>query len=147
MGVQIGKLKFAWNGINKSTKRKFKSFLVPLSLANNNYKKLRVHAQSTQGFAIPFLGVLLQDLTFLNDATSDRIDGLINFEKYLQFERLLSEKMNACRSNMKIVPDIALQQKILKDLDSWIWLKKPLIQAMIRDANKSDAVEQEEDQS
>ena len=170
--VQIKKMNVAWNGINKSAKRKFESFLAPLCSANNNYKALRVYSKKMSGPAIPFLGILLRDLTFLNDANKDQVEKIINFEKYVLFYRVLwenierfqlgtySKRMWGVRGHslmhglaendddgqskelvLSIVPDLALQKKIAKDLSSYILLKKDLIRHMIADANRIDALE------
>eukprot|EP01084_Bolivina_argentea_P151776 264880_1 len=84
--VQIQKLETSWEFIGKSSKRKFYQFLSPLCCGKNNYKKLRAHCAKLKPPGIPFLGIVLQDITFANDGNrnkwSKKEDSHINFYKY-----------------------------------------------------------------
>ena len=92
--VSVSKLKIAWDFVNKSTMKKFTEQLRPLCSVANNYKKLRDHCKSMKPPGIPFLGLLLKDLTFTNDGNqnklSKKLDRHINFQKYVLFYRILS---------------------------------------------------------
>ena len=91
--VSVSKLKIAWEFVNKSNKKKFTEQLKPLCSVSNNYKKLRDHCKSMKPPGIPFLGLLLKDLTFTNDGNQNKLskqfDRQINFQKYVLFYRIL----------------------------------------------------------
>ena len=95
--VNVQKLKIAWELVNTSLKQRFVESLSPLCSARNNYRSLRDHCKSMKPPGIPFLGVLLKDLTFTNDGNknklSKKLDRHINFEKYRLFYRILSQNI------------------------------------------------------
>ena len=49
--------------------------------SNQSYKEYRALIAGTQPPCVPFLGVYLTDLTFVEDGNPDRIQGMINFRK------------------------------------------------------------------
>ena len=90
--INVQKLKIAWGFCSKSNLRKFNSFLAPLCSASSNYKKLRDYCSKIKPPGIPFLGIILKDITFANDGNRDRLskthDSQINFKKYQQLYRI-----------------------------------------------------------
>ena len=84
--ISVQKLKVAWEFVSKSNKRKFSSFLSPLCSGKKNYKGLRDYCSKIKPPGIPFLGIILQDITFTNDGNKDKLnkreDQHINFRKY-----------------------------------------------------------------
>ena len=84
-----------------------------------NYKKLRERVHAADPPMIPFPGVYLQDLVFLDAGSKNFLDPekrLINFQKHLTCARYIAELMcyqNAAYS-LEGVPDI---QDYLKNID------------------------------
>ena len=187
--VSVQKLKISWDLVNKSMKRKYKEFLSPLSSGSKNYKLLREYAKDHQPPGIPFLGILLKDLTVTNDQHRNKLpeelDKHINFKKYVLFYRIINENINKYLHSeqtystkmhhskqfesqdinalfqqlnvedlddvkneqhlgMNIIPDIVLQEDILKSLNSYILLSKDVVRAMTDDANRGDAAKRDE---
>ena len=62
-------------------------------LRNNNskYRKLLEYCKKTNTMAIPFLGLHLSDLTFMEDGASDSIEGgsMINFAKRIKISKVI----------------------------------------------------------
>eukprot|EP01084_Bolivina_argentea_P202752 346353_1 len=100
--VSIQKLRIAWDLVDKGLKEKYMNRLSPLCSANNNYKALRDYTLRMEAPAIPFLALLLKDLTFTNDGHKDRLsadlDGHINFNKYMLLFRILSDNIDRFQS-------------------------------------------------
>lgn len=57
----------------------------------SSFKSYRGAIESRKGSAIPYLGVYLQDLTFIEDGNPETIDGLINFERLTQLYEVIEK--------------------------------------------------------
>ncbi|ETO23766.1 rasGEF domain-containing protein [Reticulomyxa filosa] len=114
--IQVRKLTTSWGFVNTSCQRKFDQFLQPICSTNKNYHALRKYIANCSPPAIPFLGIVLTDLTFINDGTADRddkVDNHINFSKYLKFYhafkdviRLTRYHLHSNRNDPKLVEEI-----------------------------------------
>jgi son of sevenless-like protein len=85
--VAISRLQKTWREVENE-----KVFLLEdlQEYSNNNYKILRTLVHSTPS-VIPFLGVYLTDLTFIEDGSKDLFGNLINFSKHLKIAEQILE--------------------------------------------------------
>lgn len=83
----VARLKQTWNLLkDKDTKL----FAELNSLMDNNFKNLREGVTSARPPCIPYLGVYLSDLIFLDEGNPDYLpNGLINFAKFRQIALVL----------------------------------------------------------
>jgi len=58
---------------------------------DSNYCNYREELKSKKGMAIPFLGVFLRDLAFIDEGNQDYINGKINIEKLELYSHTISE--------------------------------------------------------
>jgi len=82
----VHRLKRTWQGLDPEyieTLNELKE------LMDVNYSKFRKEISSVPPPKIPYLGVFLTDLTFMDDGTPSHVDGLINFNK----GRMIAEKI------------------------------------------------------
>jgi len=77
----ITRLKWTYSKLSKSSKNALKQMESIMSI-EESYKKYRQLLNNTSLPCIPAMGVLLMDLTFLEDGNPDKIQNLINFAKY-----------------------------------------------------------------
>lgn len=76
----IHRLKHTWNEIPLQSIQTFErcsSITNPAS----SYKNYRTLLKSATGAIVPYLGIHLQDLTFIEDGNKDEWNGLVNFKK------------------------------------------------------------------
>lgn len=93
--TSINRLKKTWEYLSV----KYKSMWEPIYRATDsqrNFAEYRQRLKTTIAPCLPFLGVYLTDLTFIDDGNSDyrtSVSGqqLINFDKYVKITRILNE--------------------------------------------------------
>eukprot|EP01094_Clydonella_sp_ATCC50884_P029750 TRINITY_DN9432_c0_g1_i1.p1 TRINITY_DN9432_c0_g1~~TRINITY_DN9432_c0_g1_i1.p1 ORF type:complete len:1120 (-),score=371.40 TRINITY_DN9432_c0_g1_i1:107-3226(-) len=78
--ASVHRLKFTFEGLGKKA-AKMLADLQELMSSEQAYKNIRKAVASAQPPCIPFLGVYLTDLTFVEDGNPDKVKGLINFRK------------------------------------------------------------------
>ena len=77
----ISRLAFTWELLPDEYVDKMKDLKMTMSMASN-YTNYRRALKAASAPCIPYLGVMLQDLTFIDDGNGDKIDGkLINVDK------------------------------------------------------------------
>eukprot|EP01113_Clastostelium_recurvatum_P025782 TRINITY_DN3099_c0_g1_i3.p1 TRINITY_DN3099_c0_g1~~TRINITY_DN3099_c0_g1_i3.p1 ORF type:complete len:1734 (-),score=473.54 TRINITY_DN3099_c0_g1_i3:56-5257(-) len=86
-------------------------------VSGKNYASYRAHLRNATPPCIPYLGVYLTDLTFLEDGNADEFNGLIHFAK--------------CRRVSKVLREIILYQQTPYDFRS-----VPLLQTFFREVTK-----------
>ncbi|KNC50985.1 Ras guanine nucleotide exchange factor J [Thecamonas trahens ATCC 50062] len=74
------RLKYTRAGLSKKATRMLEE-LEAICSAESSYKSLRARIASAQPPCIPYVGVYMQDLTFINDGNENTVNGLINFGK------------------------------------------------------------------
>ncbi len=85
--VTVSRLKHCWLRLDrhhKATKRKLAAICSP----SNNFKKLRQMTRdsfSAHRPTIPYIGVFLSDLTFVNEGAAKLVEGFINFKRFQRF--------------------------------------------------------------
>merc|ERR1712154_569745 len=85
--IAVSKFKYLWLRLDN----KYKSLLKNLSTvcdAKSNFKSLRKlmrRASSARVPTIPYIGVFLSDLTFVNEGAAKLVEGFINFKRFERF--------------------------------------------------------------
>ncbi|KAI8979667.1 ras guanine nucleotide exchange factor domain-containing protein [Mycotypha africana] len=93
--TSIARLKKTWDYLSI----KYKAMWEPIHRATDsqrNFAEYRQRLKSTVAPCLPFLGVYLTDMTFIDDGNSDYRTSpggkqLVNFDKYVKITRILSE--------------------------------------------------------
>ena len=105
----IGRLTKTWDMCDSKLKKlmdQFNEIALPTK-SYQNYRKV-LKENETQHNLIPFMGVIIQDLTFIDEGNPNELEnGVVNFEKCrMMAEQLLIliKYQNACHSNVKIAP-------------------------------------------
>lgn len=76
----IRRLKHTTKELPKSSARKLKELEIVMN-AEASYKQYRNQLNAVTPPVIPYIGVVLMDLTFMEDGNPDKIDNKINFAK------------------------------------------------------------------
>lgn len=127
-----------WQLIDPGTLRQFEK-LQELVTVRNKFKTLRDAQENTDGPAVPYLGLYLGDLTFIEDGNPDyTTDSLINFDKYRMVSQIVlrfEDFKNRC--TYKLYPVKSLQA----------WLENPIVMSEDHIFQESLARESREDNS
>eukprot|EP01119_Soliformovum_irregulare_P004557 TRINITY_DN1560_c0_g1_i1.p1 TRINITY_DN1560_c0_g1~~TRINITY_DN1560_c0_g1_i1.p1 ORF type:complete len:1166 (+),score=383.87 TRINITY_DN1560_c0_g1_i1:136-3633(+) len=87
----VHRLKKTWKSIPKKNQQDYQD-LKALCTTRYSFKALREKIHTANPPIIPYLGVYLSDLTFIEDGNSDLIDGgLINFDKRRLLASVIAE--------------------------------------------------------
>jgi len=89
-GSAIHRLKKSWDLVPPKSRAKFEELQTTMS-QQNNYATLRNLLHSVDPPCIPYLGMYLTDLTFIEDGNKDEVDGLINFDKRRKISFVIRE--------------------------------------------------------
>eukprot|EP00004_Rigifila_ramosa_P020208 TRINITY_DN5232_c0_g1_i1.p1 TRINITY_DN5232_c0_g1~~TRINITY_DN5232_c0_g1_i1.p1 ORF type:complete len:1294 (+),score=320.90 TRINITY_DN5232_c0_g1_i1:317-3883(+) len=105
--TSIHRLKKTWKGLEQKWEKEFqtiKSLLSPLG----SFKKMREFLHTVDPPCIPYLGVFLSDLTFIEDGSRDTVhNGLINFEKRSMVANVIKElQLYQQPYNLEVVPQL-----------------------------------------
>ena len=116
----IHRLKKTWSVLN-SNKRisRLRDELENLISNESNFKTYRKFLNKVDPPAVPYLGMWLSDLTFLEDGNADETqDGLINFAKYDLIARVLADVSQFQLMRYQLVPVDIIQSYIRNKLES-----------------------------
>eukprot|EP01139_Manchomonas_bermudensis_P011287 Amastigsp_a342519_35.p1 type:complete len:506 gc:universal Amastigsp_a342519_35:1-1518(+) len=108
------RLKHTWASLSKKTMETFESLRELVSRAKN-FKNHRAAMRTVHPPVIPYLGITLTDLTFIEDGNSDLTpSGLINFEKRNKVAKeistlMLYQQTPYCLTELPAVRDWLLQ--------------------------------------
>lgn len=86
----IGRLKFTKQLLAKKSQQSLKD-MEKLMSAESSFKTYRSAIHTANPPCLPYLGVYLKDLTFIEDGNKDKINGLINFGKRRLLYTVISE--------------------------------------------------------
>ncbi len=119
--TSINRLKKTWEYVSV----KYKSMWEPIHRATDsqrNFAEYRQRLKSTVAPCLPFLGVYLTDMTFIDDGNPDRRNSpngrsLINFDKYVKITRILNE-IDQFQISYKLVEVEEIQSFLKKTLES-----------------------------
>jgi len=85
--IAVSKLKYCWLRLDAKHKA-MRSKLAAVCDPNHNFKALRNRMHSAfmeREAAIPYIGLFLSDLTFVNDGAAKLVEGFINFKRFERF--------------------------------------------------------------
>jgi len=110
----ISRLKWTIEKLPPSAK-KFLSEIEELMSMEGSYKKYRYEIGRAIPPVIPYIGVFLSDLTFMEDGNPDNVGGLINFFKRRIIATVVRsvEQMQKTGYQFAALPDV---QKLLKNM-------------------------------
>ncbi|KAH3759022.1 Ras guanine nucleotide exchange factor A [Pelomyxa schiedti] len=77
LGLQkspVSRLKKSWSGLSRAAKEVF-NFLVEFTQPTNNFSKYRQRLKQSYGFCVPYVGLLLQDLFFVEEGNKTFLDA------------------------------------------------------------------------
>eukprot|EP00300_Choanocystis_sp_HF-7_P002478 c11883_g1_i1.p1 GENE.c11883_g1_i1~~c11883_g1_i1.p1 ORF type:complete len:998 (-),score=287.97 c11883_g1_i1:32-2773(-) len=86
----VYRLKNAWSKVDAKAMEEFDELKTVLS-SSGSYKALRSALHMANPPCVPYLGMYLTDLTFIEDGNKDTIDGLHNFTKRRYYANMLQE--------------------------------------------------------
>jgi len=106
----VSRLRLSWSLVSESSKRSLEE-LNSLMDAMNNYKNYRSELSTLteswsgvgKSLIIPFLGIFLRDITFIDDGNANMVGGLINFNKI--------ELIGTILYNIKLYQDVRCKFK------------------------------------
>jgi len=90
------RMKKTWESANPIASATFEK-LKGIMSHSASYASYRAYLKGTTPPSIPFLGVSLSDLTFIDDGNKENEDGSINFQKWILKARVI-DNFQSCRS-------------------------------------------------
>jgi son of sevenless-like protein len=112
----VMRLNQTWKTLNK----KYIDLLEKLKLIvspEHNWKNYRPLMQNEAPPLVPYIGLFLSDLTFINDGNPTKVDGLINWKKMRKLSAILGQIQRAQQSQYSnIQPDPDSQQFLRQEL-------------------------------
>mmetsp|Transcript_34688 Transcript_34688/g.87212 ORF Transcript_34688/g.87212 Transcript_34688/m.87212 type:complete len:1018 (-) Transcript_34688:186-3239(-) len=110
----VYRLRQSWAGLSRSTMKTYES-LKELMSPNNGFKNLRAALRTADPPAVPYLGVFLTDLTFIEEGNSDVLHGtkLINFDKRRKIATVIQEIRQRQHIPYNLCPVTSVQDLIL----------------------------------
>ena len=108
------RLRKTWGAIGKAYEQKFED-LKELVSRDSNFKNFREYLKTKiSPPSIPYMGVYLTDLTFIEDGHNDlTAEGLINFEKRRQVAKVI-EDLLYYQKDPYLLNDVVIIQEMLK---------------------------------
>ncbi|KAI8341421.1 ras guanine nucleotide exchange factor domain-containing protein [Chlamydoabsidia padenii] len=116
----VGRLKRTWEMVGARTNQTL-SQIRKLLNANRNFMEYRAIIHSVNPPCIPFLGIYLQDLTFIEDGNSDFLKtskDLINFAKRAKTAEVIREIQQYQSTHYQLTPVDEIQVFIQNNLQS-----------------------------
>jgi hypothetical protein len=112
----VTRLKHTFKEMNAKSQRKLQE-LERIMSAESSYKSYRGRLHSVQPPCIPYVGVYLLDLTYMEDGNPNKVNGLINFAKRRLINTLIREVQQYQDQPYVIKPIDDVIQAISKSLD------------------------------
>ncbi|KAJ3439061.1 guanine nucleotide exchange factor [Anaeramoeba flamelloides] len=109
--ASVARLRKSWDRISKQKREAFED-LTALMGANRSYKRFRQHVKERKNKPVlPYLGVYLTDLTFIEHGNKDNTENhLINFKKQTKISKIIMK----IRKFQEIPFEIRLVHQLLK---------------------------------
>ena len=86
----VHRLKSHWSDLPPKSRTYYNDLKIILS-SEQSFKNFRAHLKSCTGACIPYLGMYLTDLTFIEDGNNDKIGDLHNFKKRMLISKVIQE--------------------------------------------------------
>jgi son of sevenless len=113
--ASVDRLKRTWAGIGtKPTKRIAE--LSSLMSMEHNYSRYRQQLHASRPPMVPYLGVMLSDVTFILDGNKDGKRGYINYEKYEMLAKIVRTSLTIQTTPYSLV-EVAFIQDFLRNVD------------------------------
>lgn len=109
----VHRLKHTFDGLSEESKRVLEE-LKTATKVDGNRKNYRQALAQVSGPAIPFIGVTLTDITFMDDANSSFVRNLINVSKFEKLHGMVSEVLSFQANTYDIEPNEALQNFLVE---------------------------------
>lgn len=112
----VQRLEKTWLSVPPKYMQMFNSMMA-LTSSSQNYKSYREHVASIQGPSIPYIGVYLRDLTFVEDGNETFLNStkIVNYEKMRMLSTILNELTTLQTQNYNIQQDKSILQYLLTD--------------------------------
>ena len=104
----IHRLKDHWEELPKKSQKMYADLKDILS-SESSYKTFRAYLKTCNGACIPYLGMYLTDLTFIEDGNPDKTGALHNFSKRIFVSNVIQEIQQYQQSPYVLKPVLAIQ--------------------------------------
>lgn len=94
----IHRLKKTWSKLSKQDLKLYQDLLNYIS-SSNNFKFLRERIFRSKSPLLPYIGLLLKDLTYIDDINQNLINGKINFYKRKQLANIIKDLLNSIKND------------------------------------------------
>jgi len=109
----VVRMKKTWDGLSKKKKAMFQE-VSDLFESNLNFQKYRNALEKTKPPCLPFLGLYLKYLTFIEDGNPTMDGDLINFTKMRMIAKVIEEIQSYQSEAYSIKPNATIQQYLIK---------------------------------
>ncbi|KAL0491641.1 RasGefJ [Acrasis kona] len=113
--IPVARLLKTWELVDHKLKTEFQQ-LEELLHQRKNFKNMREALRGTSNCTLPYIGMFLTDLTFVEDGNRDTVDGLINYFKRQKYAVVIKEMLRLQSDRYMFVPVRELQDR-LKNID------------------------------
>mmetsp|Transcript_970 Transcript_970/g.2527 ORF Transcript_970/g.2527 Transcript_970/m.2527 type:complete len:716 (-) Transcript_970:255-2402(-) len=110
--ASVRRLKQTFAELSKEKKELFEKFEDVMS-HHKSFSKYRTHLHTIAPPCVPYVGIYLTDLTFLEDGNPDNVDGLINFLKRTRVAKVIIEIEQYQEPYPKLELDQAVRDELL----------------------------------
>eukprot|EP01102_Stenamoeba_stenopodia_P001613 TRINITY_DN1144_c0_g1_i1.p1 TRINITY_DN1144_c0_g1~~TRINITY_DN1144_c0_g1_i1.p1 ORF type:complete len:605 (-),score=138.63 TRINITY_DN1144_c0_g1_i1:105-1919(-) len=112
----VQRLEKTWLSVPPKYMQMFNS-MMSLTSSSQNYKAYREHVASIQGPSIPYIGIYLRDLTFVEDGNETFLNStkIVNYEKMRMLSTILNEIKELQTQQYNIQQDKSILQYLLVD--------------------------------
>ncbi len=115
--VAVSRLTNTWEKLPNRCKKMFSEF-EQLMDPSRNHRQYRVLMEQLTPPIIPFLPLILKDMTFTHEGNKTLSNGLVNFEK-MRFLSATIRTMRKCRRNQLEIP-IAYRTKYFQETKNYM---------------------------
>ena len=112
-----------------------------------NFKNLRAALKSTSGGCVPYLGIYLADMTFIEDGNPDKLaedDNMVNFMKYRLLSSVIREVIQFQQlphnlEELPLIQDFVVKTEPLANEEAWQLSLQREPRGPKKDGSKKDA--------
>jgi son of sevenless-like protein len=126
----IFRLKQTWSRIDPAVMKKFEQ-MIQLISNDNNFASLRKTVYEVKPPCIPYIGIYLTDLTFIEDGNKDTIGDKINFVKRRKLASVISDLKVFQQTTYSEVETDDMIQSILRDLKTQLPKEEMYVRSLI----------------
>ncbi|XP_042200258.1 rap guanine nucleotide exchange factor 3-like [Callorhinchus milii] len=98
----VSRLSKTWEGLTNKTRRVYQSF-ERLMDPSRNHRAYRMVAGKLSLPFLPFMPLLIKDLTFIEEGNKTFVNNLVNFEKMRMIARTVN-LFRRCRTHSQMIP-------------------------------------------